>query len=90
MTKLKLLARKVAIAFGVGVGAAVVIKAPAAIDALETQNVPELVDAGKVLLYGAAAGGLRALVALLTAFVPTDSQVGANLIGKFKDSPPEP
>ena len=82
--KIKLLARKVGIAFGIGVGLAVVTKAGPAIDGIESQDWPAAADAGRVLVFGALAGGLRALVALLTAFVPTDGDTGKNLLGKYK------
>lgn len=82
--RLKLLARKVAIAFGIGAGLAVVTKAGPAIDGIENQDWPAAYDAGRVLVFGATAGGLRALVALLTAFVPTDRDTGANLLGKYR------
>jgi hypothetical protein len=87
--KIGLLARKVLIAFGVGVGAAVVVKAGPVIDGIEAQDWPSASGAAVVLATGALAGGLRALVALLTAFVPTDALNGANLLGKWKDAPVE-
>lgn len=83
----RLLLRKIAIAFGIGAGLAIVTKASPAIDAIEAQDFPEAYDAGRVLLFGSIAGGLRGLVALLTAFVPSDAQTGANLLGRFKGSP---
>lgn len=85
--KLKLLGRKIAIAFAVGAGAAVIVKAGPAIDAIEAQDWPEAGDAGLVLLTGAVAGGLRGLVALTTAFVPTDALSGFNVLGKWRDAP---
>ena len=87
LDKLKLLGRKIAIAFAVGAGAAIIVKAGPAIDAREAQDWPEAGDAGIVLLTGAVAGGLRGLVALTTAFVPTDALDGVNLLGKWKDAP---
>ena len=85
--KLKLLGRKIAVAFGVGAGAALVVKAGPAIDALEEQNWPELADAAWIVATGVVAGGLRGLVALTTAFLPTDALHGANVAGKWKDAP---
>jgi len=85
--KLGLLARKVAIAFGIGAGLVIILKAGPVIDALEAGDWPAVKDGGYVLLAGAIAGGLRALVALLTAFVPTDALSGVNLLGKWKDAP---
>lgn len=82
--KLKLLARKIGIAFGIGAGLAIVTKAGPAIDGIENQDWPAAYDAGRVLLFGTFAGGLRALVALLTAFVPTDSDVGVSLVGRYR------
>lgn len=82
--KIKLLGRKVAIAFGIGAGTVFVIKAGPVIDGIEHQDWPAAADAAYILAAGAIAGGLRALVALLTAFVPTDGQTGANLLGKYR------
>lgn len=82
--KAKLLARKIAIAFGVGAGAVIVVQAPGLLDALTGQDWAEFKVLGWTLLIGALAGGLRALVALLFAFVPGDAADGVNLLGKFK------
>ena len=85
--KLKLLGRKVAIAAGIGAGLAIVTKAGPALDALENGDFPELWDAGRVLLFAVLAGAGRALVALTTAWLPTDALHGTNLVGKWKDAP---
>lgn len=82
--KIKLLGRKVAIAFGIGAATIITVKAGPVIDGIEHQDWPSAADAATVLGAGAIAGGLRALVALLTAWVPTDADVGKNLLGKYK------
>jgi hypothetical protein len=84
MSDIKLLGRKIAIAFGIGAGLAIVTKAGPAIDGIENQDWPAAAEAGRVLVFGTIAGGLRALVAFLTAFVPTDGDTGANLLGKYR------
>lgn len=76
--------RKLAIAFAVAFGAALLSAAPDAIGLFEIQDWDGLSELGSAAVIGAAAAGFRALVALLTAFVPSDGQEGANLVGKFK------
>lgn len=83
--KTKLLGRKVAIAFGVGAGAVVVKKAAPVLDGVDELDWPTVAQAGQVLLFGAIAGGLRAVVSLLTAWVPSDGENGVNLVGKYRD-----
>lgn len=82
--KIKLLGRKVAIAFGIGAGAIITVKAGPLIDDIEHLDWPAAADAASVLAGATVAGGLRALVALLTAWVPTDADTGKNLLGKYK------
>jgi hypothetical protein len=81
---MNLLLRKVLLAFAAGAGAVFVLGAPALIDAFEAQDWSNLQALAWALLVGALAGGFRALLALLTAFVPTDAQTGVNVVGKFK------
>lgn len=78
-----LLARKIAIAFAVAFGAALLTAAPDAIGLFEIQDWDGLAELGSAAVIGALAAGFRALVALLTAFVPTDAQNGVNLAGKY-------
>lgn len=80
--------RKVAIAFVVAFGAALLSAAPDAIGLFEIQDWDGLSELGSAAFIGAAAAGFRALVALLTAFVPTDSDTGLNLAGRYADNPP--
>jgi hypothetical protein len=89
MSRFALLARKVAIAFAIGAGLAIVTRAGPAIDALEAQDFPEAYDAARVVAFGAVAGGLRGLISLVSAFVPSDADVGVNLLGAFKPGDPD-
>jgi len=82
--KLKILCRKVGIAFGVGAGAVITVKSGPVIDDIENLDWPAAADAAYVLAGATVAGGLRALVALLTAWVPTDADTGKNLLGKYR------
>ena len=84
---LMLLLRKVAIAAGIGAATAIVLKAGPALDAIQAGDLPGAADAGRVLLFAVISGVGRALVSLLTAWVPTDALHGANLTGKWKDAP---
>lgn len=81
---MSLLLRKVVVAFAVGFASVLVVGAPALIDAFEKQDWSNVKLAGWALVIGAIAGGLRALVALLFAFLPTDAENGVNLLGKYK------
>jgi hypothetical protein len=85
---MNLLLRKIAIAFAVGFGGYFVVAAPDLIGLFELQDWNGLKTAGWAVVIGGAAAGLRALLALLTAFVPSDAENGVNLVGKFSDEPP--
>ena len=78
--------RKLLIAFAVGAGAYFIGVAPDIIDLFEANDWDGLESVGKAALFGTAAAGARALISLLTAFVPSDSRVGVNLLGKYKDA----
>jgi hypothetical protein len=85
--KLGLLARKVAIAAGIGFALVLVARGGTIADAVEAGDWDLVGELGYALLLAGAAGALRAIVALTTAFVPTDALNGANLLGKWKDAP---
>lgn len=85
MGKYEILVRKIVVAFVVGFGAVFVLGAPALIDLFEKQDWSNLTVAAWALVVGGVAGGFRALLALLTAFLPTDAQTGVNVVGKFKN-----
>lgn len=78
--------RKLLIAFAVGAGAYLLGVLPDIVDAFEANDWDGFESLGKAALYGTAAAGVRAVIALLTAFVPSDSQVGVNILGKYKDA----
>lgn len=79
--------RKLAITFFVAFAAALLSAAPDAIGLFEIQDWDGLGELGSAALIAAIAAGFRALVALLTAFVPTDAESGVNVAGKY--APPE-
>lgn len=78
--------RKLLVAFAVGAGAYFLGVAPDVVDLFESNDWEGLESVGKAALFGTAAAGFRAVIALLTAFVPSDAQYGANILGKYKDA----
>ena len=83
---MSLLFRKMAITFAIGFGVFFLAAAPSLVDAFETSDWTNLEALAVAALMGAIGAGARALIALLTAFVPTDAENGINLVGKFKET----
>lgn len=81
---MSLFIRKALVAFGVAALAVFVTASPSLIDLFESQDWGNLKTAAWSLVMGAIAAGFRALVSLLTAFVPSDADHGVSLVGKFK------
>jgi hypothetical protein len=78
-----LLLRKMAITFVVAFAAVFLPAALGIIDAVEARDWASIEALSWSAFIAAIAAGLRALVALLFAFVPTDGADGVNLAGKY-------
>ena len=76
--------RKLFVAALSGALAYFVIAALPFLDAVEQQDWASLKTLGIGLVVGVAVAAARAVVAYLTAIVPSDAQQGVNLIGKYK------
>jgi hypothetical protein len=82
--KMKLLAKKLAITFVVTFAAVFLAGAPGLIDAFEGADYSSLEAGAVALALAALAASFRAIVALTTAFVPSDAETGFNLLGEYK------
>ena len=78
--------RKLAIAGGTAALAYLVVAALPILDALEAGDWDSLKRLGYAAGLGLAAAAVRGVIAYLTAFTPSDAQVGANLVGKYRNT----
>lgn len=80
---MSLFIRKILITFAIASVSFFVGVAPSLIDAFEKQDWSNLKTLAWSAVFGVAAAGGRAVISLLTAWVPTDADVGVNLTGKY-------
>lgn len=76
--------RKLLVAALVGGLSVLVVAALPFIDAVEKQDWASAKTLAVALVFAVVAGVMRAVVAYLTAFVPSDADQGLNLLGKYK------
>lgn len=77
--------RKLAIAGGSAALAYLVVAALPILDSLEAGDWDSLKRLGYAAGLGVAAAAARGVIAYLTAFVPSDSHEGVNLVGKYRN-----
>lgn len=76
--------RKLAVAALSGALAYFVVAALPFLSAVEQQDWSSLSTLGTGLAVGCAVAAARAVVAYLTAFVPSDAEQGLNVVGKYR------
>lgn len=76
--------RKLAVAAFSGALAYFVVAALPFLTAVEAQDWASLKTLGTGLAIGVAVAAARAVVAYLTAFVPSDADQGLNIVGKYR------
>lgn len=76
--------RKLLVAAASGALAYFVVAALPFLNAVEQQDWASLSTIGTGLVVGCAVAAARAVIAYLTAFVPSDGDVGVSLIGKYR------
>lgn len=76
--------RKLLVAGFVGGLSVLVVAALPFINAVENQDWASAKTLGVALVFAVVAGVMRAVVAYLTAFVPSDADQGLNLVGKYR------